>query len=43
MNAFTQTLVAVAAVAVVVFVGFHVGERVTCWHIPYVTSGCTAK
>lgn len=43
MQTTAQTLVAMAAIAVIVFVGIYAYEHITCWHIPYITSSCVVK
>lgn len=40
MSYLTETLVAMAAIAIVIGVGMYVAEHVTCWHIPYLVNEC---
>lgn len=40
MSALTETVLALAAVAIIIFVGVYAAEHVTCWHIPYFANGC---
>lgn len=40
MNSFTETVVALAALAVIFGIGIYAAEHVTCWHIPYFANGC---
>lgn len=43
MHPITEIVVGLAAVAVLVVVGVYVHEHVTCFHLPYITSGCVSK
>lgn len=40
MSNLTETVVMLAALAVIVVAGVYVTEHVTCWHIPYLVNGC---
>jgi hypothetical protein len=40
MNPVTETLVALAAVAVIVLVGFYASDHLTCFNLLGITKGC---
>jgi len=43
MDFLERTLILLACVAIVAGVVVYVDQNVTCWKVPYVTSGCTTK
>lgn len=40
MNTFSEFMIGLAAVAIIVVAVVYVGQHVTCWHIPYLVNGC---